>query len=46
LIWLVNHELGSLFEDDYKFSGLNGIPFYLNLPFSFFSKSPAYPISV
>lgn len=45
LIWLINLEMQSSFAEEYKFSGIHGIPFFLNLPFSFFSQSPAYPIS-
>jgi hypothetical protein len=45
LIWLAQYEMKTLFKDDYSFNKIHGIPFFLNLPTSFFSQSAAYPIS-
>lgn len=46
LIWIIKYEFKKGFSEDYKFDAINGIPFYLNIPLSFFSQSSAYPISV
>ena len=45
LMWLTLYEIKKNFSKDYNFDKINGIPFYHNLPFSFFSKSAAYPVS-
>ena len=45
LMWLTLYEIKKQFNKDYNFDKINGIPFYHNLPFSFFSKSAAYPVS-
>ena len=37
LIWIIKYEFKKGFSEDYKFDAINGIPFYLNIPLSFFS---------
>ena len=46
IIWVAQNEIIKEFKDSYNFTKINGIPFFLNMPFSFLSKSSAYPIAL
>lgn len=45
IIWVAKNEIIKEFKDSYSFDKINGIPFFLNMPFSFLSRSSAYPIA-
>lgn len=44
-VWVIQKEIQSEFNEGFNLDIVKGIPFFMNMPFSFLDKSSAYPIS-